>query len=123
MNTPAILTADHPTCTDPTCEHRPACSAQTPPHRAPLSGSVVVGASTQRPGALSPEPHVAAGSRPRSGRCVRRTAATDWGAVESSATHVPASAGGATARLAELVAALSLGVDLGFGQPMEHVLR
>jgi HD-GYP domain-containing protein (c-di-GMP phosphodiesterase class II) len=27
------------------------------------------------------------------------------------------------ARLAEIVAALSLGVDLGFGQPMEHVLR
>src|SRR6201992_1492630 len=27
------------------------------------------------------------------------------------------------ARLAELAAALSLGVDLGFGQPMEHVLR
>ncbi len=26
-------------------------------------------------------------------------------------------------RLAELVAALSLGVDLGFGQPLEHVLR
>src|SRR5215217_7908504 len=26
-------------------------------------------------------------------------------------------------RLAELVAALSLGVDLGFAQPMEHVLR
>jgi len=33
---------------------------------------------------------------------------------ESDRTHV---------RLAELVAALSLGVDLGFGQPMEHVLR
>jgi len=31
--------------------------------------------------------------------------------------------GGARMRLAELVAALSLGVDLGFGQPMEHVLR
>jgi len=31
--------------------------------------------------------------------------------------------GAARARLAELVAALSLGVDLGFGQPMEHVLR
>ena len=31
--------------------------------------------------------------------------------------------GGARVRLAELVAALSLGVDLGFGQPMEHVLR
>jgi HD-GYP domain-containing protein (c-di-GMP phosphodiesterase class II) len=29
----------------------------------------------------------------------------------------------ATFRLAELVAALSLGIDLGFGQPMEHVLR
>lgn len=28
-----------------------------------------------------------------------------------------------TVALAELVAALSLGVDLGFGQPMEHVLR
>ena len=26
-------------------------------------------------------------------------------------------------RLAELVAALSLGIDLGFGQPMQHVLR
>ena len=26
-------------------------------------------------------------------------------------------------RLAELVAGLSLGVDLGFAQPMEHVLR
>jgi hypothetical protein len=26
-------------------------------------------------------------------------------------------------RLAELVGALSLGIDLGFGQPMEHVLR
>ena len=30
---------------------------------------------------------------------------------------------GPRVRLAELVAALSLGVDLGFGQPMEHVLR
>jgi HD-GYP domain-containing protein (c-di-GMP phosphodiesterase class II) len=28
-----------------------------------------------------------------------------------------------TARMAELLAALSLGIDLGFGQPMEHVLR
>jgi len=26
-------------------------------------------------------------------------------------------------RLAERVASLSLGIDLGFGQPMEHVLR
>ena len=30
---------------------------------------------------------------------------------------------GRSVRLAELVAALSLGIDLGFGQPMEHVLR
>jgi HD-GYP domain-containing protein (c-di-GMP phosphodiesterase class II) len=30
---------------------------------------------------------------------------------------------GERVRLAELVAALSLGIDLGFGQPMEHVLR
>jgi HD-GYP domain-containing protein (c-di-GMP phosphodiesterase class II) len=29
----------------------------------------------------------------------------------------------ASLRLAELAAALSLGIDLGFGQPMEHVLR
>ena len=29
----------------------------------------------------------------------------------------------AQVRLAELVAALSLGIDVGFGQPMEHVLR
>jgi hypothetical protein len=36
---------------------------------------------------------------------------------------VGASEGPARARLVELVAALSLGVDLGFGQPMEHVLR
>jgi HD-GYP domain-containing protein (c-di-GMP phosphodiesterase class II) len=32
-------------------------------------------------------------------------------------------AGRPRVRLAELVASLSLGVDLGFGQPMEHVLR
>ncbi len=29
----------------------------------------------------------------------------------------------AQVRVAELVSALSLGIDLGFGQPMEHVLR
>jgi HD-GYP domain-containing protein (c-di-GMP phosphodiesterase class II) len=34
-----------------------------------------------------------------------------------------AAADGGRVRLAELVAALSLGIDLGFGQPMEHVLR
>jgi HD-GYP domain-containing protein (c-di-GMP phosphodiesterase class II) len=36
---------------------------------------------------------------------------------------VAADADIARIRLAELVAALSLGIDLGFGQPMEHVLR
>ena len=35
--------------------------------------------------------------------------------------HADADRGGV--RLAELVAALSLGIDLGFNQPMEHVLR
>jgi HD-GYP domain-containing protein (c-di-GMP phosphodiesterase class II) len=35
-------------------------------------------------------------------------------AIDTDRAHV---------RLAELVAALSLGIDLGFGQPMEHVLR
>src|SRR6201993_1611060 len=44
----------------------------------------------------------------------------------SEATHVADDAYRSSmgeARLAELVAALSLGIDLGFGQPMEHVLR
>jgi HD-GYP domain-containing protein (c-di-GMP phosphodiesterase class II) len=36
---------------------------------------------------------------------------------------VASETGRAQIRLAELVAALSLGIDLGFGQPMEHVLR
>ena len=36
---------------------------------------------------------------------------------------MPAEATNGRVRLAELVAALSLGIDLGFGQPMEHVLR
>ncbi len=35
-------------------------------------------------------------------------------AAEADSSHI---------RLAELIAALSLGIDLGFGQPMEHVLR
>jgi hypothetical protein len=47
-----------------------------------------------------------AGSR-RSVRCVME---------ERSSGRLPV-------RLAEIVASLSLGVDLGFGQPMEHVLR
>jgi HD-GYP domain-containing protein (c-di-GMP phosphodiesterase class II) len=38
--------------------------------------------------------------------------------VDEGATTAPGQV-----RLAELVAALSLGIDLGFGQPMEHVLR
>src|SRR6476659_2967432 len=36
---------------------------------------------------------------------------------------MPSQADRQSVRLAELVAALSLGIDLGFGQPMEHVLR
>src|SRR5436309_7445074 len=42
--------------------------------------------------------------------------------AEGTTRPVPGGAGGRV-RLAELVAALSLGIDLGFGQPMEHVLR
>lgn len=38
-------------------------------------------------------------------------------------TARPGHVDGPRVRLAELVAALSLGIDLGFGQPMEHVLR
>src|SRR5450631_1497151 len=49
--------------------------------------------------------HHMAGDRPGSGRMA---------AMAQPATAV---------RLADLVAALSLGIDLGFGQPMEHVLR
>ena len=40
-----------------------------------------------------------------------------------SPVSVTTGPGTGNVRLAELVAALSLGVDLGFGQPMEHVLR
>src|SRR6185295_5638278 len=36
---------------------------------------------------------------------------------------MPGEARSGHVRLAELVAALSLGIDLGFGQPMEHVIR
>ena len=39
------------------------------------------------------------------------------------APRVGTSQDAAPVRLAELVASLSLGIDLGFGQPMEHVLR
>jgi HD-GYP domain-containing protein (c-di-GMP phosphodiesterase class II) len=48
-----------------------------------------------------------------------------WGRPAYHGTMIGggAPADGAQVRLAELVAALSLGVDLGFGQPMEHVLR
>src|SRR5689334_18835127 len=44
----------------------------------------------------------------------------DTNTCSHSRTYLPTMA---EARLAELVAALSLGIDLGFGQPMEHVLR
>jgi HD-GYP domain-containing protein (c-di-GMP phosphodiesterase class II) len=61
-------------------------------------------------------------TRPGSGRCATLSVTvtkfvgdmTDPAGVVGTEPHV---------RLAELVAALSLGVDLGFGQPMEHVLR
>src|SRR5215472_11358087 len=43
--------------------------------------------------------------------------------AEVSVSTAGPGSGSATVRLAELVAALSLGIDLGFAQPMEHVLR
>lgn len=65
---------------------------------------------------------------------VRRTVLADHGAFPSC-LEVPARVTGLrfglvdeveaseSVRLAELLAALSLGIDLGFGQPMEHILR
>jgi HD-GYP domain-containing protein (c-di-GMP phosphodiesterase class II) len=47
----------------------------------------------------------------------RRIVAADMELGGAGATDRP------QVRLAELVAGLSLGIDLGFGQPMEHVLR
>src|SRR5579863_4629627 len=56
------------------------------------------------------------GRTPHLRACRRRVAG-------SYAWPVGGVAGDRHARLAELVAALSLGIDLGFGQPMEHVLH
>src|SRR5439155_13920178 len=62
-----------------------------------------------------------------SGTRRRRTGSLAAAAARSEATcrlgRVTVETRRAQVRLAELVAALSLGVDLGFGQPMEHVLR
>ena len=43
--------------------------------------------------------------------------------MTTAASTSTSTTSGTELRLAELVAALSLGVDLGFDQPMEHVLR
>ncbi len=56
-----------------------------------------------------PEPPEASGAR--------------FAAIGDRSSLGPWVAARSIARLAELVAALSLGIDLGFGQPMEHVLR
>ena len=58
-----------------------------------------------------------------------RVAARDHRVITGSSIRIAHSLlwvsedGSATVGLAELLAALSLGIDLGFGQPMEHVLR
>src|SRR6266700_6477571 len=49
--------------------------------------------------------------------------ATPGTPIWSYARRVKSDPDRAHIRLAELLAALSLGIDLGFGQPMEHVLR
>ena len=46
-----------------------------------------------------------------------------WGRSSPNLSFVGGNTDGAPVRLAELLAALSLGIDLGFSQPMEHVLR
>src|SRR5262245_26477921 len=49
-----------------------------------------------------------------------------WGELLIFVTYglaVGAAAAPDSVRMSELLAALSLGIDLGFGQPMEHVLR
>src|SRR5262249_52645357 len=61
-------------------------------------------------------------NRPRLVRCAEsssRRSSSKRAVDQMSETRQPEP----EVRLAELVAALSLGVDLGFGQPMEHVLR
>src|SRR5262249_55930809 len=61
-------------------------------------------------------------NRPRLVRCAEsssRRPSSNRAVDQMSETRQPEP----EVRLAELVAALSLGVDLGFGQPMEHVLR
>ena len=55
---------------------------------------------------------------PPLGPALLRRARDNLGIVKDEGGRDPVEVG-----LAELVAALSLGVDLGFGQPMEHVLR
>ena len=50
------------------------------------------------------------------------SAAADGGSVEPVTAH-PAEPEPTRPRRAELVAALSLALDLGLGQPMEHMLR
>jgi HD-GYP domain-containing protein (c-di-GMP phosphodiesterase class II) len=59
----------------------------------------------------------------RHGRSGRRQSALFAAREPEYARRVRSTTDGTGVRLAELVAALSLGVDLGFGQPMEHVLR
>ena len=73
---------------------------------------------------LQPDTHVRRGrGRDRRRRRRPRAAAVSSRALPVRLPAVATAANSERVRLAELVAALSLGIDLGFGQPMEHVLR
>ena len=43
--------------------------------------------------------------------------------TRTAATDLPRASGGTGVRRAELLASLSLALDVGLGQPMEHILR
>jgi HD-GYP domain-containing protein (c-di-GMP phosphodiesterase class II) len=70
-----------------------------------------------------PVPFVLSGGArpPTKDRAFRPNFGEAW--IGATLASVGTEADRAQVRLAELVAALSLGIDLGFGQPMEHVLR
>src|SRR5262245_6862220 len=84
-----------------------AITTSTKPSTQCSTASTSPASSTGRPRAPTCEPPPALAAAPLTSRSVAAAG----------------NAGPPRPRLAELVAALSLGIDLGFGQPMEHVLR
>ena len=81
-------------------------------------GQVRQGRHPSRPAAGGPSP-----SWPSEQSTTSHAAADGLRRAAGSVRPCPPRSARGQVRLAELVAALSLGIDLGFGQPMEHVLR